>query len=138
MSLDIILISFTFMAGVIAYISSHMERTFQLQQNNTITNNRKFQFPLRKLVYGFLAGLVTTTGFITIFFAVGLGISYIGIRIAKLFPWIAFASAILVIGIGIAKLSGEGIYLNIPASKFFLMSKNGLKKSATIISFCLE
>jgi len=54
---------------------------------------------------------------------VGLGISYIGIRIVKIFPWIAFASSLLVIGIGIAKLIGKTIYLNIPVSKFFSKNK---------------
>jgi len=146
MPLDIILISFTFTAGIIAflnpcgfimlpaYISSHIEKTFQLQSTNIVSNNdnnRKFQFSLRKLVYGLVVGLVTTVGFITIFFAAGVGISYIGIKIAKLFPWVAFASAILVIGIGIAKLSGKSMYINISASRFFLRknkSKNGLRK----------
>ena len=133
MSPDIILFSFTFTAGIIAflnpcgfimlpaYISNHMEKSLQLQ-SGTMANNYKSKFSSRKLAYALLVGLVTTTGFITIFSAVGLGISYIGIRIVKLFPWIAFASALLVIGIGIAKLIGKPFYLNIPTSKFF--SKN--------------
>jgi cytochrome c-type biogenesis protein len=145
MSLDFVLLTFTFSAGIIAflnpcgfimlpaYISSHMEKTFQLrnQKDTVTTKNHKSLFSMRKLGYGFLVGLVTTSGFITIFLVVGIGISYIGIRIVKLFPWIAFASAMLIIGIGIAKLSGKSIYINIPASKFFLKNNemhSGLKK----------
>ena len=97
MSTDIILFSFTFTAGIIAflnpcgfimlpaYISNHMEKSLQLQ-SSTMANNHNSKFSSRKLAYALLVGLVTTTGFITIFSAVGLGISYIGIRIVKLFP----------------------------------------------------
>lgn len=135
MSPDFVLFSFTFTAGIIAflnpcgfimlpaYISNHMEKTFQLQNGN-MTNNQKTTFSSRKLAYALLMGLVTTTGFITIFSSVGLGISYIGIRIVKIFPWIAFASSLLVIGIGIAKLVGKTIYLNIPTSRFFSRTKS--------------
>jgi cytochrome c biogenesis protein CcdA len=89
-------------------------------------NNQKTTttFSSRKLAYALLMGLITTTGFITIFSSVGLGISYIGIRIVKIFPWIAFASSLLVIGIGVAKLIGKTIYLNIPASRFFSKNKS--------------
>ena len=47
----------------------------------------------------------------------------------KLLPRIGFATAILVIGIGIAKLSGKVIHLNISSAKFFLRDNNkyGLK-----------
>jgi cytochrome c biogenesis protein CcdA len=100
-----------------------MEKTFQLQNANMTNNQKRTTFSSRKLAYAFLMGLVTTTGFITIFSLVGLGISYIGIRIVKIFPWIAFASSLLVIGIGIAKLIGKTIYLNIPVSNFFSKNK---------------
>lgn len=136
MSLDFLLFGFTFIAGIIAflnpcgfvmlpaYISNHMERTFQLQNGNMTNNQKTTTFSSRKLAFALLMGLITTSGFITIFSSVGLGISYIGIRIVKVFPWIAFASALLVIGIGIAKLIGKTIYMNLPAHKFFSKSKS--------------
>ena len=73
------------------------------------------------LTYG---GLVTTTVFVTIFSSAGLVISYIGIRILKIFPLFVLVSSLLVIGIGIAKLIGKTIYMNLPAHKFFSKSKS--------------
>ena len=145
MSPDFVLLSFTFTAGIIAflnpcgfimlpaYISNHMEKTFQLQNGNMKNNLRTTTFSSRKLVYALLMGLITTAGFITIFSSVGLGISYIGIRIVKIFPWIAFASSLFVIGIGIAKLIGKTVFLNIPASKFFSKSKSNYNSK---IDYC--
>ncbi|HEY7571479.1 MAG TPA: cytochrome c biogenesis protein CcdA [Nitrososphaeraceae archaeon] len=136
MSLDFLLFSFTFVAGIIAflnpcgfimlpaYVSNHMEKTFRLQNGNMTNKQKTATFSSRKLAYALLMGLITTTGFITIFSSVGLGISYIGIRIVKIFPWIAFVSSLLVIGIGIAKLIGKTIYFNIPTYKFFSKNKS--------------
>ena len=73
MSLDFLLFGFTFNAGIIAflnpcgfvmlpaYISNHMERTFQLQNGNMTNNQKTTTFSSRKLAYAFLMGLVTTT-----------------------------------------------------------------------------
>jgi hypothetical protein len=79
-----------------------------------------------------------TTRFITIFSVLGPGISYIGIRIVKLLARIAFATAILGIGIGITKVSGKVIHLNISAAKFFLNDNNEYcLEINTVISFLL-
>jgi hypothetical protein len=72
----------------------------------------------------YLWGLVTTTVFVTIFSSAGLVISYIGIRILKIFPLFVLVSSLLVIGIGVTKLISKIVYLNIPASDFFSKSKS--------------
>ena len=90
MPLDIVLFSLTFATGVIAFLNLCASLCFQLifelsgkvlqLQSGTTTSNHNSKFLSRRLVYALTWGLVTTTGFITIFSGIGWGISYNGFR----------------------------------------------------------
>jgi hypothetical protein len=83
MPLDIILFSFTIAPGIIAFLNLcgviMLQLIFELYgivlqlQGGTTASNHNSKFSSRKLVYAILGGLVTTTGFITIFSGIGLG-----------------------------------------------------------------
>ncbi len=84
MSPDIILFSFTFTAGIIAflnpcgfimlptYISNHMEKSLQLQ-SGTMANNYKSKFSSRKLAYALLCGACNDNGIYHDFLSSGTG-----------------------------------------------------------------
>jgi cytochrome c-type biogenesis protein len=132
MTLDTVLIGFALSAGAIAflnpcgfamlptYISYFVERNsqFQQRQQNVISssnsNGALRLISVRRLSYGALVGLLVTAGFIAIFGLVGVGISAAGIGIVKYFSWIAVLSGVIIIGIGIAKIFGKTVHINIP------------------------
>jgi thiol-disulfide isomerase/thioredoxin len=71
---------------------------------------------LVRLTRGGLAGILVTAAFIATFGLAGIAISSLGIGIAKLLPWIAVSSGIVIIGIGIAKIFGRTVHMNMPLS----------------------
>jgi cytochrome c-type biogenesis protein len=146
MTLDVILIGFTFSAGAIAflnpcgfamlplYVSYFFEKNSRLQQETMIANSSSIKSKsntgllnlVRRLTYGVLVGLLVTIGFIVIFGLIGLGVSAVGTGIAKYFPWIAILSGIIMIGIGIAMIVGKTFHVNIPIPMKIIMYKENI------------
>ena len=141
MALDIVLIGFAFSAGAVAflnpcgfamiptYISYFVENEYTSSQRQTATNRNLGLISVRRLSKGGLAGLLATAAFIAIFGVTGIAISSLGIGIAKFLPWIAVASGIVIIGIGVAKAFGKTIHINIPSPRGLVYSIHGSHSS---------
>jgi cytochrome c biogenesis protein CcdA len=69
---------------------------------------------VRRLARGGLVGILVTAAFIATFGLAGIAIYSIGIGIVKFLPWIALSSGIVIIGIGIAKIFGRTVHMNMP------------------------
>lgn len=80
--------------------------------------------PIRRLIIGAVIGLLVTTGFVAIFGLTGLAVSAVGTTIAKIFPWIAVLGGIIIIGIGVAKIFGKSIHINISLPSRLIYSSN--------------
>ncbi len=142
MTLDTIIITFAFSAGAIAflnpcgfamlptYIAYFIESNykssfspsyyFSNRIHNGVSHDINCRFRLiRKIGIGASIGLIVTISFISIFGLTGLAVSAAGTEIIKYFPWIAVLSGIIIIGIGISKILGKTIYINIPIPRIW-------------------
>ena len=82
-----------------------------------------------------MIGLLVTASFIVTFGLTGIVISSLGIGVAKILPWIAVASGIVIIGIGVAKIFGRTININIPSPRGLLYTINSGNESGRKPSF---
>src|SRR5690348_2320541 len=126
MSLDSVLIGFAFTAGTVAflnpcgfamlptYVSYFVES--DTQRLITATSSSRL-IMVRRFTKGGLIGLLTTTAFIAIFGVAGIAIASLGIGIVKFLPWVAILSGVVIIGIGVAKIFGKNIHINIPTPR---------------------
>jgi cytochrome c biogenesis protein CcdA len=161
MTLDAVLIGFALTAGAVAFLnpcgfvmlptyvsyfiqsdsSSFPTSTHSLNFNTTTKMNRNaVHISVKKLAKGALIGLLVTAAFIAVFGLVGLAISAIGIGVAKLLPWIAVSSGVLIMGIGVAKIFGKMLHMNIPSPTGFIHISGGNtinKKKSSFVSFFL-
>ena len=144
MTLDIVLIGFAFSAGAVAflnpcgfamlptYVSYFVESN--IQEIITASSNSRLIL-VRRLTRGGLIGLLVTASFIVTFGLTGIAISSLGIGIAKFLPWIAVASGIVIIGIGVAKIFGRTINIEIPSPRGHLYTTNSGNESGKKPSF---
>jgi cytochrome c biogenesis protein CcdA len=114
------------------YVSYFVESNTQ-QIISTNTNSRLIS--IRRLTRGGLVGLLVTAAFIATFGLTGIAISSLGIGIAKFLPWIAVSSGIVIIGIGVAKIFGRTIRINIPSPRGLLYTANSDSESGKKPSF---
>jgi hypothetical protein len=75
---------------------------------------------VRRFTKGGLMGLLATTAFIAIFGVAGIAIASLGIGIVRFLPWAAVLSGVVIIGIGVAKIFGKNIHINIPTPRGLL------------------
>jgi cytochrome c-type biogenesis protein len=134
MTLDIVLIGFALSAGAVAflnpcgfamlptYVSYFVESN--TQEIITASSNSRL-ISVKRLARGGLIGLLVTASFIVTFGLTGISISSLGIGIAKFLPWIAVASGIVIIGIGVAKIFGRTININIPSARGLIYNIHG-------------
>lgn len=144
MTLDIVLVGFAFSAGAVAflnpcgfamlptYVSYFVESN--TQEIITANSNSRLIF-VRRLTRGGLIGLLVTASFIVTFGLTGIAISSLGIGIAKFLPWIAVASGIVIIGIGVAKIFGRTINIDIPSPRGLLYTTNSGNETGKKPSF---
>jgi cytochrome c-type biogenesis protein len=126
MSLDSVLIGFAFTAGTVAflnpcgfamlptYVSYFVES--DTQRLITATSSSR-SIMVRRFTKGGLMGLLATTAFIAIFGVAGIAIASLGIGIVRFLPWAAVLSGVVIIGIGVAKIFGKNIHINIPTPR---------------------
>ena len=114
------------------YVSYFVESNTQ-EIITTRSNSRLIL--VRRLTRGGLIGLLVTASFIVTFGLTGIAISSLGIGIAKFLPWIAVASGIVIIGIGVAKIFGRTININIPSPRGLLYTINSGNESGKKPSF---
>jgi cytochrome c biogenesis protein CcdA len=116
----------------VLYVSYFVESNTQ----EIITANSNSRLILvRRLTRGGLIGLLVTASFIVTFGLTGIAISSLGIGIAKFLPWIAVASGIVIIGIGVAKIFGRTINIDIPSPLGLLYTTNSGNESGKKPSF---
>jgi cytochrome c-type biogenesis protein len=122
MSLDTVRIGFAFSAGAVAFLNpcgfamlpTYVSYFVESNTQEIITASSNSRLILvRRLTRGGLIGLLVTASFIVTFGLTGIAISSLGIGIARLLPWIAVASGIVIIGIGVAKIFGRTINIDI-------------------------
>jgi cytochrome c-type biogenesis protein len=114
------------------YVSYFVESN--TQEIITASSNSRLIL-VRRLTRGGLIGLLVTASFIVTFGLTGIAISSLGIGIAKFLPWIAVASGIVIIGIGIAKILGRTINIDIPSPRGLLYTTNSDNESGKKPSF---
>src|SRR6266487_6729213 len=138
MTLDIVLFGFAFTAGAVAFLNpcgfamlpTYISYFVESNTQEIITASSNSQLiSVRRLARGGLIGLLVTTSFIVTFGLTGIAISSLGIGIAKFLPWIAVASGIVIIGIGVAKAFGKTIHINIPSPRGLVYSIHGSHSS---------
>src|SRR5438128_4740909 len=138
MTLDIVLIGFAFSAGAAAFLNpcgfamlpTYVSYFVESNTREIITASSNSRLILvRGLTRAGLIGLLVTAAFIAIFGVTGIAISSLGIGIAKFLPWIAVASGIVIIGIGVAKAFGKTIHINIPSPRGLVYSIHGSHSS---------
>jgi cytochrome c biogenesis protein CcdA len=149
MTLDAVLIGFAFSAGAVAflnpcgfsmlpaYISYFVESNTQ-QIIKASSSSRLIS--LRRITRGGFVGLLVTAAFIATFGLTGIAISALGIGVAKFLPWIAVSSGIVIIGIGVAKIFGRTININIPSPRGLLYTtstSNQGRKKPSFVNFFL-
>jgi cytochrome c-type biogenesis protein len=134
MTLDIVLIGFALSAGAVAflnpcgfamlptYVSYFVESN--TQEIITASSNSRL-ISVKRLARGGLIGLLVTASFIVTFGLTGIAISSLGIGVAKILPWIAVASGIVIIGIGVAKIFGRTININISSARGLIYNIHG-------------
>lgn len=149
MTMDIVLIGFAFSAGVVAFLNpcgfamlpTYVSYFVESNTREIITASSNSRLILvRRLTRGGMIGLIVTASFILTFGLTGIAISSVGIRIAKFLPWIAVASGIVIIGIGVAKIFGRTININIPTPRGLLYTINSCNergKKPSFVSFFL-
>jgi cytochrome c biogenesis protein CcdA len=150
MTLDTVLIGFAFSAGAVAflnpcgfamlpsYVSYFVESNTQQIISASSSNSRLIL--VRRLTRGGLVGILVTAAFIATFGLAGIAISSLGIGIAKLLPWLAVSSGIVIIGVGVAKIFGRTIHINIPSPRGLLCTaKSGNEggKKPSFLNFFL-
>lgn len=144
MTLDIVLIGFAFSAGTVAFLNpcgfamlpTYVSYFVESNTQEIITASSNSRLILvRRLTRGGLIGLLVTASFIVTFGLTGLAISSLGIGIAKFLPWLAIASGIVIIGIGIAKILGRTINLDIQSPRGLLYTTNSGNESGKKPSF---
>jgi len=114
------------------YISYFVETNTQ-QIISANSNSRLIS--VRRLSRGGLVGIFVTAAFIATFGLTGMIISSLGIGIAKFLPWVAVFSGVVIIGIGVAKISGRTIHINISSPKGLLYAGNSGNKAGKKPSF---
>lgn len=149
MPIDTVIIGFAFSSGAVAflnpcgfamlpsYVSYFVESNTQ-QIINASSNS--LLILVKGLTRGGLVGILVTAAFIATFGLAGIAISSLGIGIAKLLPWIAVSSGIVIIGIGIAKILGRTVHMNIPSPRGLLYTtKSGNEggKEPSFLNFFL-
>jgi cytochrome c biogenesis protein CcdA len=131
--MDIVLIGFAFSAGAVAFLNpcgfamlpTYVSYFVESNTQEIITASSNSRLILvRRLTRGGLIGLLVTASFIVTFGLTGIAISSLGIGIAKFLPWIAVASGIVIIGIGVAKIFGRTINIDIPSPRGLLYTTN--------------
>ena len=144
MTLDIVLIGFAFSAGTVAFLNpcgfamlpTYVSYFVESNTQEIITASSNSRLILvRRLTRGGLIGLLVTASFIVTFGLTGIAISSLGIGIAKFLPWIAVASGIVIIGIGVAKIFGRTINIEIPSPRGLLYTTNSGNESGKKPSF---
>jgi len=149
MTLDTVLIGFAFSAGVVAFLNPcgfAMLPTYisYFVESNTqqiiSANSGSRLISARRISRGGLVGTLVTAAFIATFGLTGIIISSLGIGIAKFLPWIAVYSGVVIIGIGVAKIFGRTIHINIPSPRGLLYttkSGNEARKNPSFVNFFL-
>lgn len=144
MTMDIVLIGFAFSAGAVAFLNpcgfamlpTYVSYFVESNTQEIITASSNSRLILvRRLTRGGLIGLLVTASFIVTFGLTGIAISSLGIGIAKFLPWIAVASGIVIIGIGVAKIFGRTINIDIPSPRGLLCTTNSGNESGKKPSF---
>lgn len=144
MTMDIVLIGFAFSAGAVAFLNpcgfamlpTYVSYFVESNTREIITASSNSRLILvRRLTRGGLIGLLVTASFIVTFGLTGIAISSLGIGIAKFLPWIAVASGIVIIGIGVAKIFGRTINIDIPSPRGLLYTTNSGNESGKKPSF---
>lgn len=99
----------------ISYFFERMASNISINSGGSSNNSTTSRsISVKKLSVDALIDLLVTGGFVAIFGLTGLAISAIGTTIAKIFPWIAVLSGVVIIGIGIAKIFGKSVHISIP------------------------
>jgi len=149
MTLDTVLIGFAFSAGAVAFLNpcgfamlpSYVSYFVESNRQQIISARSNSRLILvRRLTRGGLVGILVTAAFIATFGLAGIAISSLGIGIAKFLPWIAVSCGIVIIGIGVAKVFGRTIHLNIPSPRGLLYtagSGNEGEKTPGFLNFFL-
>jgi cytochrome c-type biogenesis protein len=144
MTLDIVLIGFAFSAGTVAFLNpcgfamlpTYVSYFVESNTQEIITASSNSRLILvRRLTRGGLIGLLVIASVIVTFGLTGIAISSLGIGIAKFLPWIAVASGIVIIGIGVAKIFGRTINIDIPSPRGLLYTSNSGNESGKKPSF---
>ena len=144
MTMDIVLIGFAFSAGAVAFLNpcgfamlpTYVSYFVESNTREIITASSNSRLILvRGLTRAGLIGLLVTASFIVTFGLTGIAISSLGIGVAKFLPWIAVASGIVIIGIGVAKIFGRTININIPSPRGLLYTTNSGNESGKKPSF---
>lgn len=144
MTMDIVLIGFAFSAGAVAFLNpcgfamlpTYVSYFVESNTREIITASSHSRLILvRRLTRGGMIGLIVTASFIVTFGLTGIAISSLGIGIVKFLPWIAVASGIVIIGIGVAKIFGRTININIPTPRGLLYTINSGNESGKKPSF---
>ena len=149
MTPDAVLIGFAFSAGAVAFLNpcgfamlpTYVSYFVESNTHQIITSHSNSRLILiRRLTRGGLVGFLVTAAFIATFGLTGMAISSLGIGIAKFLPWIAVSSGVVIIGIGIAKIFGRTINVNIPSPRGLLYttkSRNEHGKKLSFVNFFL-
>jgi cytochrome c biogenesis protein CcdA len=143
MTLDTVLIGFAFSAGAVAFIKpcgfdmlpTYISYFVESNTQQIITASNSRLISVRRLTRGGFVGLLVTAAFIATFGLAGIAISSLGIGIAKFLPWIAVCSGIVIIGIGVAKIFGRTININIPSRRGLIYTTNSGNQSGKKPSF---
>jgi cytochrome c biogenesis protein CcdA len=148
MPIDAVIIGFAFSAGAVAFLNpcgfamlpSYISYFVESNTQQIINKSSNSRLILVRLTRGGLVGILVTAAFIATFGLAGIAISSIGIGIVKFLPWIAVSSGIVIIGIGIAKIFGRTVHMNIPSPRGLLYtakSGNERGKEPSFLNFFL-
>jgi len=149
MTLDTVLVGFAFSAGVVAFLNpcgfamlpTYISYFVESNTQQIISANSSSRLiSARRISRGGLVGILVSAAFIATFGLTGIIISSLGIGIAKFLPWIAVYSGVVIIGIGVAKIFGRTIHINIPSPGGLLYTtKSGTeaRKNPSFVNFFL-
>jgi cytochrome c-type biogenesis protein len=145
MPIDTVIIGFAFSAGAVAFLNpcgfamlpSYISYFVESNTQQIINKSSNSRLILVRLTRGGLVGILVTAAFIATFGLAGIAISSIGIGIVKFLPWIAVSSGIVIIGIGIAKIFGRTVHMNMPSPRGLLFTTKSGNERGNFLNFFL-
>lgn len=120
--LDITFLYFSFIAGLVAFFAPCSFAilpgyiTYYISKHSIEDKKRRL---IKNIIQGFVFGLIASIGFFTVFGFAGFGVIAIGQFIKQFIPWIAVATGIILIIVGILMFFGkEFLFFQAPNIKF--------------------